>query len=220
MPGSQNSAKSADFTQQELPPLVQALLHSTLLTERIRCGELARFDTEFPPVWRLAATCCTLRLQAQLRFVQANRFLAAGDVELGTGFAERGFQTQTNVTATWLEPASFVLESCVIPVTGALADQADQLAAGLAQPRYPSLPQLVAPAAALGFAQGGDTQRARDRLTVFCAAAVMGLDSGDRLLGAGGDKEPKLFSRQRRRAAAESGLSPDSAWRFRLTPSR
>ena len=152
--------------------------------------------------------------------MQANRFLAAGDVELGTGFAERGFQTQTNVTATWLEPASFVLESCVIPVTGALADQADQLAAGLAQPRYPSLPQPVAPAAALGFAQGGDTQRARDRLTVFCAAAVMGLDSGDRLLGAGGDKEPKLFSRQRRRAAAESGLSPDSAWRFRLTPSR
>ena len=147
----------------ELTPLVQALLQASLLTERIRHGELARFDAEFPRAWRLASDVLhSPELQAQLRFAQASRYLASGDVELGTGIAERGFQTMTSVTATWLDPARFVLDSCVMLITGTLTDQAGQLAAGLVQPRHPSVPHLAAPAAALGFAQGGDTQRAND----------------------------------------------------------
>ena len=91
----------------ELTPLVTALLHASMLTERIRFAELARFDAEFPTAWRLAAELRTPELLAQLRFVQAGRYLAAGDIELGTGSAIRGFETMTNVTVTWLHrPAS------------------------------------------------------------------------------------------------------------------
>jgi DNA-binding CsgD family transcriptional regulator len=46
-------------------------------------------------------------------------------------------------------------------LTGTLADHAEQIAARLARPDHPSVPHLAAPAAALGFAQGGDAERAR-----------------------------------------------------------
>jgi DNA-binding CsgD family transcriptional regulator len=45
--------------------------------------------------------------------------------------------------------------------TGTLADHAEQIAARLARPDHPSIPHLAAPAAALGFAQRGDADRAR-----------------------------------------------------------
>jgi DNA-binding SARP family transcriptional activator len=143
----------------ELTPLVTALLHATMLTERIRFAELARFDAEFPAAWRLAAELRTPELQAQLRFVQASRYFAAGDVELGSGSAARGFETMTNITVTWLQPARFALDSAVMLLTGTLAEHAAELAASLAKPDHPSLPHLIAPAAALGFAQAGDLVR-------------------------------------------------------------
>jgi DNA-binding CsgD family transcriptional regulator len=46
-------------------------------------------------------------------------------------------------------------------LTGTLADHAEQIAARLAQPDHPSIPHLAAPAAALGFIQRGDLERAR-----------------------------------------------------------
>jgi hypothetical protein len=53
------------------------------------------------------------------------------------------------------------MDSALMLVGGTLADHAEQLAARLAEPDHPSIPHLAAPAAALGFAQRGDTQRAR-----------------------------------------------------------
>jgi DNA-binding CsgD family transcriptional regulator len=46
-------------------------------------------------------------------------------------------------------------------LTGTLADHAEQMAARLDRPDHPSIPHLAAPAAALGFAQRGDLERAR-----------------------------------------------------------
>lgn len=146
----------------ELTPLVRALLLASLLTERIRFAELARFDAEFPAAWRLASDLHSPELQAQLRFVQAGRYLTSGDVDLGAGIANRGFDTMTSVTVTWLQPARFVLDSCVMLTTGTLRDHARQLAADLVRPDHPSLPHLAAPAAALGFAQAGDAKRAAE----------------------------------------------------------
>ncbi len=146
----------------KLPPLVTALLHASMLTERIRFAELARFDAEFPTAWRLAAELRSPELLAQLRFVQASRYFAADDIELGTGSAVRGFETMNNVTATWLQPARFVLDSAVMLLTGTLPEHAAALAASLTAPDHPSLPHLAAPAAALGFAQAGDLGRAAE----------------------------------------------------------
>jgi hypothetical protein len=67
----------------------------------------------------------------------------------------------TNVTGPWEEPNRFVGETVQLLITNTLADNAERLAARLAEPDHPSIPHLAAPAAALGFAQRGDTQRAR-----------------------------------------------------------
>jgi DNA-binding CsgD family transcriptional regulator len=53
------------------------------------------------------------------------------------------------------------MDSCRMLVTGTLADHAEQLAARLAKPDQPPTPAFAAPAAALGFAQRGDLERAR-----------------------------------------------------------
>jgi DNA-binding SARP family transcriptional activator len=146
----------------ELTPRVQTILRATLLTERIRFGEFARFDAEYGQAWRLATDVLhSPELQAQLRFVQACRYFFAGDVERGTAIAELGFKGLTGVTGIWREPTRFAMDSCLMLITGALADNADRLAARLAEPDHPSIPHVVAPAAALGFAQRGDTERAR-----------------------------------------------------------
>ena len=146
----------------ELTPRVQAILRATSLTERIRFGEFARFDTEYGQAWRLATDVLhSPELQAQLRFVQACRYLFAGDVERGVAIAELGFKGLTGVTGIWREPTRFAMDSCLMLITGTLADNAERLAARLAEPDHPSIPHVVAPAAALGFTQRGDTQRAR-----------------------------------------------------------
>ena len=156
--------------QPGFTPLVRAVLHTSLLTERIRFAELARFDSEFPQVWRLAADVLhSPELQGQLRFAQACRYIAAGDVERGAEIAERTFEAMANVTAVWKQPASFVNESSQLLSTGALADHAEELAARVARPDHPSVPHLAAPAAALGFAQRGDAQRARQIVSQWFA---------------------------------------------------
>lgn len=147
--------------QQDLTMAAQAMLRSNLLTECIETGELGRFDTDFPQVWRLATDVLhSPELQAQLRFGQACRYLVSGDVELGAGIAEHTFHELANLTATWQQPARFVLDCCVMLLAGTLAEHAEEIAAKLVQPEHPSLPHLAAPAAALGFAQRGDSQRA------------------------------------------------------------
>ena len=149
--------------RQELSLPVQALLQTNLLTERIRFGELARFDAEFPLVWRLATDALhSPELQAQLRFAKACRYLVSGDAGLGADIAERSFEALAKVTTTWHQPSRFVHESCLMLITGTLGDHAEEMAARIVQPEHPSVPHLAAPAAALGFAQRGDTRRARE----------------------------------------------------------
>ena len=115
-----------------------------------------------PEAWRLAADVLhSPELQGQLRLVQACRYFAAGDVERGVGLAESGYQALLNLITDGREPGRFLLDSCRMLLTGTLADHAEQMAARLDRPDHPSIPHLAAPAAALGFAQRGDLERAR-----------------------------------------------------------
>ena len=149
-------------SQRDLTPQVQVILLARLLAERIRSGELTRFDAEFDHAWRLAADVLhSPELQIALRMVEACRYLVAGDVERGAGLMESSHQAQQNLSTTWSEPGRFVLDSCRMLLTGTLADHAEQVAARLDRPDHPSIPHLAAPAAALGFAQRGDLERAR-----------------------------------------------------------
>jgi len=149
-------------SQGDLTPQVQAIMLARQLAERIRSGELTRFDAEFAHAWRLAADVLhSPELQIALRMVEACRYFAAGDVERGAALMESGHQAQLNLGTTWDEPGRFVLDSCRMLLTGTLADHAEQIAARLDLPGHPSIPHLAAPAAALGFAQHGDLERAR-----------------------------------------------------------
>jgi DNA-binding SARP family transcriptional activator/tetratricopeptide (TPR) repeat protein len=147
--------------QLRLTPRAETILRAFRLTERIRSGELARFDTEFPQVWRLATDVLhSPELQGQLRAVEACRYLIAGDAERAAGLFQLVVRSFGDPGNPWREPQRIVLGSCLMLVTGTLADHAEQLAARLAQPDHPSVPHLAAPAAALGFTLRGDTERA------------------------------------------------------------
>jgi predicted ATPase/DNA-binding SARP family transcriptional activator/DNA-binding CsgD family transcriptional regulator len=148
-------------SQGDLTPQVQAILLARLLAERIRSGELTRFDTEFAHAWRLAADVLhSPELQIALRMVEACRYFVAGDVERGAGLMESSHEAQLNLSTTWREPGRIVLDSCRMLLTGTLAEHAEQMAMRLDRPDHPSIPHLAAPAAALGFTQHGDLERA------------------------------------------------------------
>jgi DNA-binding SARP family transcriptional activator len=148
--------------QPKLTPRVEAILRTNLLTERIRSAELGLFDAEFPPVWRLATDVLhSPELQGQLRAVEACRYAITGDVERCTDLFQLVFQSFGDLGNPWREPQRIVLDSCLMLITGTLADRAEQMAARLAQPDHPSVPHLAAPAAALGFTLRGDAERAR-----------------------------------------------------------
>ena len=148
--------------QPRLTPRAETIVRAKLLTERIRSGELDRFDTEFPHVWRLATDVLhSPELQGQLRAVEACRYLAAGDAERGARIAQLVFRSFGDLFNPWREPQRIVIDSCRMLITGTLADHAEQMAARLAQPDHPSVPHLAAPAAALGFTLRGDLERAR-----------------------------------------------------------
>ncbi len=145
-----------------LAPQVRAILLARLLVERIRFGELGRFDAELEQAWRLATDMLhSPELQVQLRFVQACRYFAAGDVERAADIIEPASRAMLNLGTTWQEPGQFILGSCQMLLAGTLADHAEQIAVRLAQPDHPSIPHLAAPAAALGFVLRGDPERAR-----------------------------------------------------------
>jgi DNA-binding SARP family transcriptional activator len=154
----------------DLTPLGQAILVSYQLMERIRFGELARFDVEFEQAWRLADDVLhSPELQGQLRITRACRYLVCGDLERAADQFKPGFQSLLNLGTTWQEPSRFVVDSCQMLLTGTLADHAGQIAARLARPDHPSIPHLAAPAAALGFTLRGDIERARQITTRWFA---------------------------------------------------
>jgi DNA-binding CsgD family transcriptional regulator len=132
------------------------------LDDRIRLGELGRFDAEFVQAWHLATDVLySPRLQAQLLCTQACRYLVCGDFERAADLVDLGYQSPQDLGPPWRDPVGFVMDSCRMLVTGTLADHAEQLAARLARPDHPSIPHFAAPAAALGLAQRGDLARAR-----------------------------------------------------------
>jgi DNA-binding SARP family transcriptional activator len=147
----------------DLSPLVQTILLARRLTDRIRLGELGKFDAEFDQAWRLAADALhSPELQVQLRMVESCRYFVAGDVGRAAAILEPAKQILLDLGTTWVEPGQFVLGSCFMLITGTLADHADHIVARLAEPDHPSIPHLAAPAAALGFALRGDTDRAKE----------------------------------------------------------
>jgi DNA-binding SARP family transcriptional activator len=148
--------------QPKLTPLAETIVRATLLTERIRSGELARFDAEFSRVWQLATDVLhSPELQEQLRATQACRHLVAGDTERGSAIAQVVLRTLQDPDSPWREPQRIVVESCMMLLTGTLADHAEELASRADQPDHPSVPHLAAPAAALGFTLRGDLEQAR-----------------------------------------------------------
>jgi hypothetical protein len=93
---------------------------------------------------------------------QACRYLAAGDTERGSAIGQVVFRTLQDRGNPWREPQRIVVESCMMLLTGTLADHAEQLAARAARPDHPSVPRLAAPAAALAFTLRGDLEQARE----------------------------------------------------------
>jgi DNA-binding SARP family transcriptional activator len=148
--------------QPKLTPRAEAIVRAKLLTERIRSGNLTRFDTEFPHVWQLATDVLhSPELQGQLRAAEACRYLAAGDAERAAGIVQLVFRSFGDLGNPWREPQRIAMDNCLMLITGTLADHAEQMAARLARPDHPSVPHLAAPAAALGFTLRGDQERAR-----------------------------------------------------------
>jgi hypothetical protein len=101
--------------------------------------------------------------------VQACRYFVAGDVARGADLTESCYRAQLNLITDDREPGRFLLDSCRMLLTGTLADHAEQMAARLDRPAHPSIPHLAAPAAARGFAQRGDLERARQIATRWFA---------------------------------------------------
>jgi DNA-binding SARP family transcriptional activator/DNA-binding CsgD family transcriptional regulator len=146
----------------DLTPRGQAILVCYQLMDRIRLGDLARFDAEFEQAWHLATDVLhSPELQGQLGLMQGCRHLICGDLERAADLMDSAFQSLQDLGTTWREPSLFVLGSCRMLLTGTLADHAEQIAARLARPDHRSIPHLAAPAAALGFAQRGDLEQAR-----------------------------------------------------------
>ena len=144
-----------------LGPDAEAVIRTNLLTERLRYADLSAFDADLPVVRALATDVLHSReLQGQLLLLEACRTILTGDVALAMRAAEEGFATLDS--PTWAEPSAFVLQSNTLLVSHQLADKAAEMEARLLDPGHPSVPHLAAPAAALGYAQRGDAERARD----------------------------------------------------------
>jgi hypothetical protein len=142
---------------------VEAVLRMNLLTERLRYGELARFDAE---VGRCRALATDLlhspELEAQVFLAESCRAVFPGDPAAVRRFAERGLEMLEGASATWTEPSRFVLESGLYLLTDSLADHAEELEDRGLHPNHASVPHLAFPAAALGYGQRGDVSKARE----------------------------------------------------------
>jgi hypothetical protein len=196
----------------DLAPQVQAILLARLLTERIRFGELTRFDTEFADAWRLAADVLhSPELRIALRLVQACRYFVAGDVARGADLTESCYRAQLNLITDDREPGRFLLDSCRMLLTGTLADHAEQMTARLGPARPCVHPAPGRPGRGAGLRPARRTRAGTpDRIPlVRAAAAVVYLDAGDLLLGPGrghtGGPGPGLAVRSARAARRRTG---------------
>jgi DNA-binding SARP family transcriptional activator len=169
------SALGNDFVEVRLPvieeflarpelglgPDVHGILRTNLLTERLRYGELALFDSELPRAWELATEVLhSVELQAQLYLFEACRALITGDSAGALSAAERGLGLMISVSGTWAEPAQFLGLTGLHLVTHTLADHAEELEEQASNPVHRSIPHLAAPAAALAYVERHDRGRA------------------------------------------------------------
>lgn len=146
-----------------LGPDIEAVLRFNLLTERLRYGDLARFDAELGRCRELATDVLhSPELEAQLFMAEACRAGLVGDVDTARQGGERGLAIMLKASTTWSEPSRFVLESNLLLVSHALSDHAEEFEEQAANPHHPSIPHLAAPAAALAYALRGDEDKARE----------------------------------------------------------
>jgi DNA-binding SARP family transcriptional activator len=142
---------------------VEAVLRVHLLTERLRYGELARFDAELGRCRELASDVLhSTELEAQVALVEACRALFPGDPEAVRQWGESGLRMLQDASTTWSEPPRFILESGLLLLSNTLTDHAEELEEQALHPRHESIPHLASPAAALGYALRGDYAKARE----------------------------------------------------------
>jgi DNA-binding SARP family transcriptional activator len=142
---------------------VEAVLRVHLLTERLRYGELARFDAELSRCRELASDVLhSTELEAQVALVEACRALFPGDPEAVRQWGENGLRMLQDASTTWSEPPRFVMESGLLLLSNTLADHAEELEEQALHPRHESIPHLAFPAAALGYALRGDYSKASE----------------------------------------------------------
>jgi tetratricopeptide (TPR) repeat protein len=142
---------------------VEAVLRLQLLTERLRYGEMARFDAELVRCRELARDVLhSTELEAQVALVEACRALFPGDPEAARQWGENGLGMLQDASTTWSEPLRFVLESALFLLSNTLADHAEELEEQGLHPRHESIPHLAFPAAALGYALRGDHPKASE----------------------------------------------------------
>ena len=140
-----------------LGPDVEAVLRLNLLTERLRYGELARFDVELGRVRELATDVLhSSEMQAQVMIVEACRAAFGQDRSVVREWAERGLELLEVSSTTWTQPSHFLLESGLLLASHTLADHAEALEERALHPSHVSVPHLAFPAAALGYAERGD----------------------------------------------------------------
>jgi DNA-binding SARP family transcriptional activator len=142
---------------------VEAVLRLQLLTERLRYGEMARFDAELGRCRELARDVLhSTELEAQVALVEACRAVFPGDPEAVRQWGESGLGMLQAASTTWSEPLRFVLESALLLLSNTLADHAEELEEQALHPRHESIPHLAFPAAALGYALRGDSPKASE----------------------------------------------------------
>jgi hypothetical protein len=145
---------------------VEAVLRVHLLTERLRYGELALFDSELGRSRELACDVLhSKELEAQVALVEACRALFPGDTEAVLRWAESGLRMLEGASPTWSEPPHFILESGLMLLSNTLAEHAEELEARGLHPSHDSIPHLAFPAAALGYALRGDHAKAGEIAT-------------------------------------------------------
>jgi hypothetical protein len=140
---------------------VEAVLRLHLLTERLRNGELARFDAELGRCRELARDVLhSTEMEGQVALVEGCRALFPGDADAVRRWGEAGLRMLEGASTTWSEPPRFILESGLLLLSDTLADHAEELEEQAIHPRHDSIPHLAFPAAALAYALRGDHTKA------------------------------------------------------------
>ena len=111
---------------------------------------------------------------------------------------------------TWNEPSHMVLQLSLMLVSGTLTGRADELADMLVDPHHSSIPHLAAPAAAMGFVERGDDERARRTDATGGSAHRSSRGRGCRRSPIGGGSRPSSGSRTLRCSTSCSSRTPAS----------